>query len=119
MAATTRSRKKVQPEQRLPNEVTIAIGKNLRRFRLAAALTQEQLAYNAEVERSRISKLESGLVNPSVHTLATICHCLGVTFPMLFKGVTATIAPLAQGGPRRRANQATLEGRETVRKANR
>ncbi|MDF2462481.1 MAG: transcriptional regulator, family [Ramlibacter sp.] len=118
MAATTRSRKP-QPEQRLPNEVTIAIGKNLRRLRLAAALTQEQLAYNAEVERSRISKLESGLVNPSVLTLATICHCLGVTFPVLFKGVTATIAPLAQGGLRRRANQATLEGRGAVRKGHR
>lgn len=66
--------RKPQPEQRVPNEVTIAIGNNLRQLRLAPALTQEQLAYSAEVERSRISKLESGLVNPSVLTLATICH---------------------------------------------
>ena len=114
MAGTTRSNK--PPSQaRLPNALTLAIGKNLKQLRVTAGLTQEQLAYEAEVERSRISKLESGLVNPSVLTLATLCHCLGTTFPVLFKGVTETIPPLAQGGPRRRANQASLGLREPAR----
>ncbi len=94
---------------RLPNEVTRALGQNLKRYRLAIGKTQLDLAYDAEVERSRISKLESGLVNPSILTLAALCHCLGITLPMLFQDITVTIRPLAQGGPRRRANQAVLE----------
>jgi len=61
------------------------------------------------VERSRISKLESGYINPSLLTLATLCHCLGITLPMLFEGITVTLPPVSQGGPRRRANQATLD----------
>ena len=93
---------------RLPNEVTRALGQNLKRYRLALGKTQLELAYDAEVERSRISKLESGLVNPSLLTLATLCHCLQISLPKLFEGVTSTLRPIAQGGVRRRANQATL-----------
>lgn len=109
--AGTKSKGRVgaQPERRLPNAVTLAVGQNIKQLRQATGKTQLELAYDAEVERSRISKLESGLVNPSLLTLATICHCLGVTLPVLFEGVTATILPLAEGGPRRRANQATIE----------
>jgi transcriptional regulator with XRE-family HTH domain len=93
----------------LPNAVTIALGKNLKRFRHSANKTQVELAYDAEVERSRISKLEGGHVNPSVLTLATLCHCLRITLPQLFEGITATLPPIAEGGTPRRANQATLE----------
>jgi transcriptional regulator with XRE-family HTH domain len=93
----------------LPNAVTIALGQNLKRFRQSAKKTQVELAYDAEVERSRISKLEGGHVNPSLLTLATLCHCLGISLPKLFEGVTATLPPIAEGGVPRRANQATLE----------
>lgn len=106
-----------QNVRRLPNELTLAVGQNLRRHRLAVGKTQLELAYDAEVERSRISKLETGLVNPSLLTLGTLCHCLGITLPALFAGISITIPPLAEGGPRRRANQATLEKRPVSRRA--
>jgi transcriptional regulator with XRE-family HTH domain len=92
----------------LPNEVTLALGHNLKQLRKAANKTQEQLALDAEVERSRISKMEGGYINPSLLTLATICHCLGSTLPQLFAGIVATLPPVSQGGKPRRANQATL-----------
>lgn len=92
----------------LPNAVTLAVGANLRKYRLAANKTQVDLAYDAEVERSRISKIEGGHVNPSLLTLATLCHSLGITLPVLFDGIKETLAPLSEGGARRRANQATL-----------
>jgi transcriptional regulator with XRE-family HTH domain len=101
--------KGTERRRRLPNPVTLAVGKNLKSHRLAAGKTQVELAYDAEVERSRISKLESGLINPSLLTLATLCYSLGITLPVLFGGVSATLPPLSEGGPRRRANQATLE----------
>lgn len=105
----------------LPNEVTLALGKNLKKLRLAAGKTQVALAYDAEVERSRISKLEGGHINPSVMTLATLCYSLGTTLPVLFEGIVATNAPTSEGGLLRRKNQAVLNksarpGDERLRK---
>jgi transcriptional regulator with XRE-family HTH domain len=93
----------------LPNAVTLALGNNLRRLREEAGVTQLQLAFDAEVERSRISKIERGHVNPSLLTLATLCHCLKITLPALFDGMKETLPPSWMGGPLRRANQAVLE----------
>ena len=93
----------------LPNPVTLALGRNLKRHRLAAKKTQVDLAYDAEVERSRISKIECGYVNPSLLTLATLCYSLGITLPKMFEGITETMPPVAEGGIRRRTNQATLD----------
>ena len=91
------------------NPVLEALGQNLKRYRQAANKTQIDLAYDAEVERSRISKIERGHVNPSLLTLATLCYSLGITLPILFEGITATMPPIGEGGTPRRANQATLE----------
>lgn len=93
----------------LPNPVTLALGKNLKRHREAVNKTQLVLSYEAEVERSRISKIECGYVNPSLLTLATLCYSLGITLPKLFEGITETMPPVAQGGAPRRTNQATLD----------
>ncbi len=92
----------------LPNAVTLALGKNLKKLRLAAGKTQVALAFDAEVERSRISKLEGGYINPSLMTLATLCYSLGTTLPALFEGIVATNAPTSEGGVLRRKNQAVL-----------
>lgn len=93
----------------LPNAVTKALGEKLKQHRLAVGKTQVGLAYDAEIERSRISKIEGGHINPSLLTLATLCYCLGITLPELFKGITETMRPVAEGGLPRRANQAVLE----------
>ena len=93
----------------LPNPVTLALGQNLKRHREAAKKTQVELAYDAEVERSRISKMETGRVNPSLLTLASLCYSLGITLPKLFEDITATMPPVAEGGDKRRKNQATLD----------
>jgi transcriptional regulator with XRE-family HTH domain len=93
----------------LPNPVTIALGLNLKRHRESLNKTQVELAYDAEVERSRISKIECGYVNPSLLTLATLCYSLGITLPVLFEGITATMPPVSEGGTPRRTNQATLD----------
>lgn len=92
----------------LPNAVTLALGRNLKRFREEAGMTQVELAFDAEVERSRISKIERGHINPSLLTLATLCYCLEITLPKLFEGVKDTLAPSWKGGPLRRSNQSVL-----------
>lgn len=103
------SRGAVTSTSLLPNPVTLALGQNLQRHRLAAKKTQVELAYDAEVERSRISKIECGYVNPSLLTLATLCYSLGITLPELFEGIAVTMPPVAEGGVPRRTNQATLD----------
>lgn len=109
MAKGATTSKQASPARlELPNAVTSALGENLRRFREAAGKTQLELAYDAEVERTRISKMERGHLNPSLLTLAALCHCLGITLPMLLEGVNATVAPSHEGGQLRRLNQATL-----------
>lgn len=97
----------------LPNAVTIALGLSLKRHRELLNKTQIELAYDAEVERSRISKIECGYVNPSLLTLATLCYSLGITLPALFEGITATMPPVSKGGTPRRTNQAVLEKQAT------
>jgi transcriptional regulator with XRE-family HTH domain len=96
------------PQSSLPNAVTLALGQRLRYFREQSGMTQVELAFDAEVERSRISKLERGHINPSLLTLATLCYCLKITLPTLFEGVEETLAPTWDGGKPRRANQAVL-----------
>ena len=79
--------------RQIPNTVTRAIGQQLRTFREQRGMTQLELAMSAEVERTRISKLELGLVNPSVLTLATICHVLGITLADLFAEIQLSHPP--------------------------
>lgn len=47
----------------------IAFGRALRRLRKAAKLTQEQLAFEAEIQRVYVSILELGQQQPSLATI--------------------------------------------------
>ena len=54
------------------------IGANLLRLRTAKGYTQEQLSYECDVDRAKISKIESGQVNLLVTTLLDLAEGLGV-----------------------------------------
>lgn len=101
----------------IPNAITLAVGQNLRHFREQSGMTQLELAMSAEVERTRVSKLELGLVNPSVLTLATICHVLDITLADLFGGIRLAHPPTTEGGTLRRANQAVLDKKPAAKRA--
>ena len=94
MKGTTKAKRKNRVQKHsLPNSVTVALGRNLKKRREAKKMSQEDLAFDAEVERSRIGKLENGHLNPSLMTLSRICHSLDITLPQLFAGITVTNAP--------------------------
>lgn len=59
-------------------DVVQLLGKNVRRYRKARGLTQEQLALEAEMERSYVSDLERGTRNPSVRALGRLAEALGI-----------------------------------------
>jgi transcriptional regulator with XRE-family HTH domain len=54
------------------------LGRELRRARRDADLTQEQLAATAKVDRTYISDIENDKVSPTVDMLARLCAALGV-----------------------------------------
>lgn len=114
-AATTSSSVKTPGRSRrrkprtLPNAITKAIGAEIRRVRQARGMTQLALAMTGELERTRVSKVELGMVNPSVLSLASICHVLGITLADLFADIRLSHPPTTEGGGLRRANQAVLD----------
>lgn len=57
-------------------DTAVAFGKVLRRLRTEAGLTQEQLAFEADLRRTYISILELGRQQPSLTTFLKIAHAL-------------------------------------------
>lgn len=82
----TPTRKPVQPRGA---PITVALGKRIKECRHAADKSQEVLAFEAQVDRTYISAIERGVANPSVETLAAICHCLNITLSALFAPLDA------------------------------
>lgn len=59
-------------------DVVQLLGKKVRHYRKLKGMTQEQLAHEAEMERSYVSDLERGTRNPSVRALGRIAEALGI-----------------------------------------
>jgi transcriptional regulator with XRE-family HTH domain len=58
---------------------------NLRRIRVARGLSQEKLAVDAEIDRTYISGLERGIVNPTVSVLGRLAEALSIPIADLFR----------------------------------
>jgi len=65
------------------------VGKELRRARERAGLTQEQLSFRAGLSRPYISQLERNLKSPTVDTLFRICDALDVSAVNVVRRVDA------------------------------
>lgn len=60
-------------------DIRAVIGRNIRRLRRAAGLSQEQLAEQAGITQQHLSGLERGGQNPTVLTLAQLAQALGAS----------------------------------------
>jgi transcriptional regulator with XRE-family HTH domain len=58
------------------SQVNRVFGKQLQRVRKKAHLTQEELAFRAELDRTYISLLERGKKSPTLVTLFRLCQVL-------------------------------------------
>ena len=56
----------------------LPFGAALRRVRLAAGLTQEQLGLESGVQRNFISLIETGQNQPTINTIAKLARALGM-----------------------------------------
>ena len=65
----------------------LALGREIRRHRKVADISQEELADRAGLHRNYIGFLERGERNPRVKTLFDVAHALRIGFAELTTGV--------------------------------
>jgi transcriptional regulator with XRE-family HTH domain len=59
-------------------DVRKIVGRNVRRLREEAGLSQEKLALEAELDRTYVSGVERGVRNPTVTVVARIAKALNI-----------------------------------------
>ena len=64
-------------------ELKVLIGRNVSRLRLAAGLSQEDLAGRVVMNRTYLSDIERGVGNPTVEMLSVIASALKVPVVVL------------------------------------
>ena len=74
-----------------PMDVAVAVGKVLRRLRKDAELTQEQLALEADLQRSYVSILELGQQQPSLTTRLKLASALGCSAQSLMADIESEL----------------------------
>lgn len=66
-------------------KLLLNIGEQIRKFRKEKELTQEQLARIVQMDRGKLSKIESGQANITIETLVKISAALGKKIQIVIK----------------------------------
>lgn len=67
------------------SEVVVHVARKIREIRKSQDMTVQELAYRCEMERSNMSRIESGRVNITIKTLVLIATALNVKINMFFE----------------------------------
>jgi transcriptional regulator with XRE-family HTH domain len=65
-------------------QICRVLGDNVKTLRLTLGLSQEELAFQADLDRTYISQIERGISNPSILVILKISVALKVEFADLF-----------------------------------
>ena len=68
-------------------DVKVKIGKRIRQLRESAELSQKDLAYTADLDRSYIASVENGQRNISIINIEKITKALDVTLKEFFNDI--------------------------------
>ena len=60
-------------------DVRVRLGANVKRLRQAKGLSQEELAFEADMHRTYVSGIERGRRNPTITVLERLALALGAT----------------------------------------
>ena len=58
--------------------IKAVVGKNVRRYRELKGISQEELAFDADLHSTYVSGVERGIRNPTVLIVAKLANALGV-----------------------------------------
>ena len=67
------------------NEIQKKLGKNIKKFRKKRKISLNLLAYENDINKSTLSRVENGLVDPKLTTVYKIAQSLDVTIDDLLK----------------------------------
>lgn len=67
------------------DRILVALGRAIRRARLAQGISQEKLALLAEVDRSYVGRVERGDNNVAILTLSKLALALDITLAKLMQ----------------------------------
>jgi transcriptional regulator with XRE-family HTH domain len=70
-------------------DLQVQFGTNLRMQRLSQAMSQEALAYDADIAMNYLSGIERGTRNPSLQIIERLANALRIPVANLFMPVTA------------------------------
>lgn len=79
----------------MPPSPQRAFGDRIRELRLAAGMTQEDLADRCGLFRTYMSRIETGKANPTLTMICALATSLGVNVPSLFSGSEGVVRPRA------------------------
>lgn len=60
-------------------QTILKIATRIRTLRISKNMTIQELAYRCDMERSNMSRIETGKINLTVKTLCKICNALEIT----------------------------------------
>lgn len=66
------------------NFIQIKVGKHIQELRELKAMSQQELAAKCNFEKSNMSRLEAGRVNPTLSTLEKVAKALDISLAELF-----------------------------------
>jgi transcriptional regulator with XRE-family HTH domain len=66
------------------NSLQINVGKQIQKIRESKGLSQQDLAAKCNFEKSNMSRLETGRVNPTLSTLEKVAKALDISLVELF-----------------------------------
>ena len=76
----------------------MSLGTELRKARLDAGWTQEQLAFAAGLDRAYVSQLEHDHKSPTITVLYLLCDALGIAASVVLERFESSRPPIAQSG---------------------
>lgn len=59
-------------------DIRAVLGRNVRKYRERKGLSQESLAFDADLHRTYVSGVERGVRNPTIQIVAKLATALGV-----------------------------------------
>lgn len=86
-------------------ETRVLVGWNVRRIRVSKGVSQERLAFDANVDRSYLGGLERGEHNPTVDVLERVAKVLDVPLRDLFDDYDPEVGDIEGLPPGRKPNE--------------
>jgi transcriptional regulator with XRE-family HTH domain len=68
-------------------DIRAKVGARIKQLRLGLNLTQEKLAFKAEVDKTYLNEVENGKRNISLINLEKVVKALELSFEKFFKGI--------------------------------